>query len=158
MADYQKRLLALAIDSLYVPDRECHHPSRILPATIYKGTVTLRTQVHAILQKLGMTTVDMYIAKCHQTGCLPWPGYKSRGYPQIKIKHERFTVTQILALLFLNQSPPPLDGGVSGATEAEEKTKLQRSCDVKSCVNILHYSYVATERHGQKDKTQEPPL
>ncbi len=138
MDSYQKRLLALAIDSLYVPDKSLQ--PRVLPATIYSEPVTLRGKINAILQKLSLASVDAYITKCQQGQCMMWTGYKSRGYPQIKIKNERFTVIQILALLFLDQ--PSL-------TESAHERKLKKSCENKACVNILHYSHVTT-KHGQK--------
>ena len=135
MSSQQKRLLEQAIDSLYVPIRTPQ--PRVLPATIYNEPASLRNKIDAILQKLNISTVDTYIFRCKSDSCLPWTGYKSLGYPQIKIRGERCTVTQILALLFLDHSSP--------------SEKLQRSCPDKTCVNILHY-YYATNKDAKASK------
>ena len=131
MDNHQKHLISLAIDSFYVSARELQ--AAVIPATIYSEPASMRGRVNVILQKLEMANVDIYASKCRLGSCLRWTGYKSRGYPQIKYKNERHTVTQILALLFLERP-------------SSDERKLKRNCPEKDCVNIFHYSYEQAPR------------
>ncbi len=133
MDNYQKHIISLAIDRFYVSINELHPVA--VAATIYSEPSSMRGQVNAILQKLGVPNVDIYATKCRRGECLLWTGYKSRGYPQIKYKNERHTVTQILALLFLERPSP------STTKSGTHERKLKRDCPNKACVNIFHYAY-----------------
>jgi hypothetical protein len=148
MNQYQKRLLTRAIERLYLSDKDLRPKAAL--ATIYKRPPTLTDQINAILRVLSISNVDTYMAKCQSGDCLQWPGYKSQGYPQIKCSSssKRFTVIQILAILFLDQP--------TAGVKCPRDRNLQRSCPNKSCVNILHYSYPT--KNGQKASAQAGPL
>lgn len=145
MIQHQNRLLSRAIERNYSTNREAK--PRKIQATIYKSPPTLVQQIGAVLRVLSISNVESYMIKCQADLCLPWPGYKSQGYPQIKCgsSSKRFTVIQILAILFLEQ---PTDG-----RRAHER-RLQRSCQGKSCVNILHYSYHSPNQRFQDNGTE----